>query len=233
MFGSLDNNIKVGTTLPYLKVKLPPLINTTNPAEKFLPLTQDSKTFETLNIVVKNSNDAVGAKTLPTMAEDYALKLEAEAGTLTSTSWVGALRGLETLSQLIVYSGDGFILPNLPINIEDQPRFKWRGILLDTARHYFDIETIEKVIQGMGFAKLNVLHWHIVDSQSFPFESKKFPEITKHGSYLYPHLVYSLVRRKVIFESLASLTLPAAVEAAENQGRLQVGSGTSRRIPYV
>ena len=191
MFGSLDNNIKVGTTLPYLKVKLPPLINTTNPAEKFLPLAHDSKVFETLNIVVKNSNDAVSAKTLPMMAEDYALKLEAEAGTLTSTSWVGALRGLETLSQLIVYSGDGFILPNLPINIEDQPRFKWRGILLDTARHYFDIETIEKVIQGMGFAKLNVLHWHIVDSQSFPFESKKFPEITKHGSYLYPHLVYS------------------------------------------
>ena len=80
MFGSLDNNIKVGTTLPYLKVKLPPLINTTNPAEKFLPLAHDSKVFETLNIVVKNSNDAVSAKTLPMMAEDYALKLEAEAG---------------------------------------------------------------------------------------------------------------------------------------------------------
>ena len=192
VFDSMTNNIKVGETLPYLKVKLPPLVNTTNPALKFLSNVNDNTPFfNTLNIVIKNTDGTVRADTLGSMEEDYTLNLDTESGTLEALTWVGALRGLETLSQLIVYTGEGFLLPNLPIEIEDAPRFKWRGVLLDTARHYFDIESIEKVIETMAFVKLNVLHWHIVDSQSFPYDSHIFPDLAKYGSYSYPKLIYT------------------------------------------
>jgi len=65
--------------------------------------------------------------------------------------------------------------------IRDSPRFQYRGLMLDTARHYIPIPILKKQIDSMAYNKLNVFHWHIVDDQSFPFEMKKYPNITKNG----------------------------------------------------
>lgn len=68
------------------------------------------------------------------------------------------------------------------VKISDQPRFVWRGLLIDSARHFFSVETIKRQIDGMAAAKLNVLHWHLTDDQGWRFESKKFPLLTAKGS---------------------------------------------------
>lgn len=67
--------------------------------------------------------------------------------------------------------------------IVDEPRYLHRGLLLDTARHYIDISNIKKILDGMSYIKMNVFHWHIIDDQSFPYESALYPEMSAQGAY--------------------------------------------------
>ncbi|XP_010253321.1 PREDICTED: beta-hexosaminidase 1 [Nelumbo nucifera] len=96
----------------------------------------------------------------------------------------GALRGLETFSQLCSfnYGTKTVEVYNAPWYIHDEPRFVFRGLLLDTSRHYLPINVIKQVIESMSYAKLNVLHWHIIDEQSFPLEIPSYPDLWK-GAY--------------------------------------------------
>ncbi|XP_019452564.1 PREDICTED: beta-hexosaminidase 1-like [Lupinus angustifolius] len=96
----------------------------------------------------------------------------------------GALRGLETFSQLCSfdYTTKTVQIYKAPWSIRDKPRFAYRGLLLDTSRHYLPIDVIKQIIESMSYAKLNVLHWHIIDKQSFPLEVPSYPNLWK-GSY--------------------------------------------------
>lgn len=116
--------------------------------------------------------------------ESYELNIN-NVATLTAPSIWGALYGLDTFSQLVqreVPNG-GFILRGTPIMISDAPRYPWRGLLLDTSNHFLELSTIFRLIDGLSAAKLNVLHWHIMDSYSFPFASEKFPELHEDGRW--------------------------------------------------
>ncbi|KAJ3082241.1 hypothetical protein HK102_001836, partial [Quaeritorhiza haematococci] len=75
-----------------------------------------------------------------------------------------------------------FMIKHVPVFIEDYPRFMHRGLLLDTSRHWYPPSVMMKLIDAMGWAKFNVLHWHIVDSQSFPLKSDALPDLAK-GAY--------------------------------------------------
>uniref|UniRef100_A0A1A9WD41 Beta-hexosaminidase n=1 Tax=Glossina brevipalpis TaxID=37001 RepID=A0A1A9WD41_9MUSC len=99
-------------------------------------------------------------------------------------NFYGIRHGLETLSQLIVYDDirrELQILSN--VSLDDKPAFKWRGILLDTARNFYSVEAIKRTLDTMASVKLNTFHWHIIDSQSFPMEVKARPELHKIGAY--------------------------------------------------
>ncbi|OVA10638.1 Glycoside hydrolase family 20 [Macleaya cordata] len=91
----------------------------------------------------------------------------------------GALHGLQTFSQLCQFNFTTRIIEvhQAPWNIADQPRFSFRGLLIDTSRHYLPLPTIKNVIDAMAYTKLNVLHWHIVDSQSFSLEIPSYPKL--------------------------------------------------------
>lgn len=91
----------------------------------------------------------------------------------------GALHGFQTFSQLCSFNFASRVLEvhMSPWTIIDQPRFSFRGLLIDTARHFLPLPVIKKVIDSMSYAKLNVLHWHIVDTQSFPLEMPSYPKL--------------------------------------------------------
>lgn len=95
----------------------------------------------------------------------------------------GAIRGLETLSQLLWCSPSGSTIFINQTFIRDYPSFPHRGLHLDTSRHYISKHKILMNLETMAFNKLNVFHWHVTDDQSFPFVSRTFPELSKQAAY--------------------------------------------------
>ena len=112
--------------------------------------------------------------------ESYQLAIDATRATLKAPTVVGALRGLETLLQLLDGDRDGFFLP--AVMVDDAPRFPWRGLLIDVGRHFIPVEVIKRNLDGMAAVKLNVLHLHLTEDQGFRIESRKFPKLHQLGS---------------------------------------------------
>ncbi|HTS35316.1 MAG TPA: family 20 glycosylhydrolase [Candidatus Solibacter sp.] len=112
--------------------------------------------------------------------ESYSLTVTDSAAQLNAPTQLGVIRGLQTFLQLVQVTPTGFAIP--AVTIKDQPRFPWRGTLIDVSRHFIPIEVLKRNLDGMAAVKLNVLHWHISDDQGFRAESKKFPKLTGMGS---------------------------------------------------
>lgn len=112
--------------------------------------------------------------------ESYRLEVTDKQARIVAPTVVGALRGMETFLQVLEGDRDGFYLP--AIEIQDQPRFVWRGLLIDVARHYEPMEVLKRNLDAMAAVKLNVLHWHLSEDQGFRVESKKFPKLHSMGS---------------------------------------------------
>ena len=109
--------------------------------------------------------------------ESYALIIDNSSATLSAQTIYGALRGLETFSQLVTfdYDTETYQITNGPWVIRDTPRFNHRGLMIDSARHYLPVSSILSTIDSLAYAKLNVLHWHVSDEQSFPIQIKSYP----------------------------------------------------------
>ncbi|XP_040565852.1 LOW QUALITY PROTEIN: beta-hexosaminidase subunit alpha [Lepeophtheirus salmonis] len=129
------------------------------------------------------------------MDESYELKINTNdkpgKALITSASVWGLLHGLESFSHL-VYIND--TLQNFVVKstyVRDFPRFSYRGILIDSSRHFLSKNLILDTLDLMEMNKFNVLHWHITDDPSFPFVSQKFPELSKKGAYDPKTHVYS------------------------------------------
>lgn len=115
--------------------------------------------------------------------ESYTLELSSGSSTLqitANTTW-GALHAFTTLQQLVISdssSGGGLIIEQ-PVYIEDAPLYPWRGIMVDTGRNFITKDKIQEQIDGMALSKMNILHWHLDDSQSWPVQMDTYPEMTK------------------------------------------------------
>lgn len=112
--------------------------------------------------------------------ESYELSVEPHRIQLTAITDLGALHGLETLLQLMVSNDEGNHFPS--ITIIDEPRFPWRGLMIDVARHFQPVNVVKRNIDGLAAVKMNVLHLHLSDDQGFRIESKKFPRLTQEAS---------------------------------------------------
>lgn len=106
---------------------------------------------------------------------------------ITSKSVWGALRAFETFSQIVHTNDKNHLLVN-QTEITDAPRYKYRGFLLDTARHYLPKKIILANLDALAYNKLNIFHWHLVDDQSFPVVSKKYPTLSQKGAYTQRHI---------------------------------------------
>ncbi|OWF43172.1 Beta-hexosaminidase subunit beta [Mizuhopecten yessoensis] len=131
--------------------------------------------------------------------EAYNLTVASPTSQLVAKTVWGALRGLETFSQLIYEGLDGQFEVNKTV-IVDFPRFQYRGILLDSSRHFLTVEVLKKNLDAMAYNKFNVFHWHIVDDQAFPYESILFPQMSATGSYFGLSHTYTQAQIKAIVE---------------------------------
>mmetsp|Transcript_48502 Transcript_48502/g.76632 ORF Transcript_48502/g.76632 Transcript_48502/m.76632 type:complete len:581 (+) Transcript_48502:59-1801(+) len=120
------------------------------------------------------------------VGEGYKLYVNASGVHIEADSPAGVQYALESLSQLVFFDFDKLLYVTqsvLPLIIEDRPRFPHRGLLIDSSRHFLPVETIKHLINSMSYTKLNVLHWHITDSESFPIMSRVAPELAKKGAH--------------------------------------------------
>ena len=123
--------------------------------------------------------DAVSNLTISSN-EAYSLEVKENNILINATTDVGALRGLETLLQLVNFNKEGYYFEGVIIN--DAPRFVWRGLMIDAARHFQPISVLKRNLDAMASVKLNVFHWHLTDDQGFRVESKAFPRLHKLAS---------------------------------------------------
>lgn len=137
-------------------------------------------------------------------------------------TYFGARHGLETLSQLIWRdeTSNGVVLKVLKgATIRDAPKFPYRGILVDTARNFFSVPSLKRVLIGMSASKLNVFHWHISDSQSFPFDSPRVPQMAKYGAYS-PEMIYTAqdVEEIVAFARVRGIRVVIEIDTPAHAG---------------
>lgn len=112
--------------------------------------------------------------------ESYHLKIWASGVRLTAANPLGVLHGLQTFLQLVRITPQGFSAP--AVSIDDNPRFAWRGLMIDSGRHFMPVDVIERNLDGMEAVKLNVFHWHLSEDQGFRVESKVSPLLQEKGS---------------------------------------------------
>jgi hexosaminidase len=131
----------------------------------------------TITITIAKSVDPLPQ---PDSDESYYLQVNSEGVKLEAATRFGAMRGMETLLQLVQNSGRNSAIPY--VEIHDSPRFPWRGILIDSARRFMPLETIRRQIDGIASARMNVFHWHLTDDQGWRFASTHFPQLQQKGS---------------------------------------------------
>jgi hexosaminidase len=112
--------------------------------------------------------------------ESYSLSVTPSGVEIDAPTELGAMHGLESLIQLVQPSGSGYIIPS--VTIHDTPHFRWRGLMIDCARHFEPVSVIERTLDGMAAVKLNVFHWHLTDDQGSRIESRVYSQLTAKGS---------------------------------------------------
>ncbi|KAH8052085.1 N-acetyl-beta-D-galactosaminidase [Aureococcus anophagefferens] len=118
------------------------------------------------HIVVRAPDD--GAPPAYGDDETFELVIAPGAGSLRAASFAGALRGLEAFAQCTVRLGAKVVVNSTRTNVTGAaPKFAYRGVMVDSSRHFLPVPTLEAILDGMAASALNVLHWHLVDAQSF------------------------------------------------------------------
>lgn len=121
--------------------------------------------------------------------EEYSLTVTRKGAEVSASGTSGIVYAIQTLSQLLppAFFGNAAVPQedwSIPcMTVRDKPRFAYRGLMLDCARHIFSVEEIKRVLDVMAFHKLNALHWHLTDDQGWRIEIKKYPKLTEVGAF--------------------------------------------------
>lgn len=173
----LDKNTKVVVPKKFQAVLIPYL------AEKFF---NDLG----LNLTYSYRNPEVGEKhilfrldkRLSVRDEGYLLEVQPESIVVTAKDYGGLFNGFQTLRQTFSLENTGTVkVPGM--TVKDNPRFGWRGIMLDVSRHFQPKEFILKHIDVLSSYKVNKFHWHLTDDQGWRIEIKKYPNLTEKGAW--------------------------------------------------
>ncbi len=127
--------------------------------------------------------------------ESYQLEIKSDKITINATSDLGAIHALETLLQLLQNTSNSYYFPTATIS--DFPRFKWRGLMIDAARHFQPIDVVKRNLDAMAAMKMNVFHWHLSDDQGWRIEMKKHPklhQLASDGDYYTQEEIKNIVK---------------------------------------
>lgn len=116
--------------------------------------------------------------------ETYEIAMKGQQIVLSSESPYGAIRGIETLLQLVQSTSEGYFIPQ--VSIKDEPRFRWRGVSYDTSRHFIEFDVLIRQLDAMASAKMNVFHWHFWDDQGIRIQTDSWTRLwseTTDGNY--------------------------------------------------
>jgi hexosaminidase len=173
------------------------------PTTKFYAPTPEAKTVATffaarvkkstgytLGNATQEGKGVISLKIDPSISnkEGYTLDVTSSEVKIAAKTDAGLFYGMETLLQLLPAEIESAKLVsnvawNIPaVSIKDEPRFEWRGMMLDACRHFIPIENVKKQIDVLAMFKVNRLHWHLTDDQGWRIEIKKYPKLTQIGS---------------------------------------------------
>ncbi|KAF5398701.1 Beta-hexosaminidase subunit alpha [Paragonimus heterotremus] len=160
-----------------------------------------SGTITTMEIEIAENCDELSEKLWPEheMNERYSVYVKPKTVVIRAETVWGALHGLETTSQLFYRTKQNLRVIQAQ-ELHDNARFGHRGFLIDTSRHFLPVETIFQFLDAMAMVKMNVLHWHIVDTQSFPYQSYTYPKLSDMGAYDSIAYVYTKIAVERILE---------------------------------
>lgn len=148
-----------------------------------------------LPIAEKKKKNAIILKIVPSAEgaeiskEGYHLSSTNKTVTITANTASGLFYGVQTLRQLFPAEIESEVTKtgvawNIPVvEIKDQPRFQWRGVMLDCVRHFFPTSHIKNILDQLAAHKMNTFHWHLVDDQGWRVEIKKYPELTATSAW--------------------------------------------------
>lgn len=141
-----------------------------------LPVKQNAGGGPSITLSTRGAPESLGD-------EGYQLQVSDKGAVLRARSETGLFYGCQTLLQLLPLqpARGGWSIPCL--SIEDQPRFRWRGLMLDVSRHFFTKQEVERLLDEMAWHKMNVFHWHLVDDQGWRIEIRKYPKLTEIGAW--------------------------------------------------
>jgi len=138
-----------------------------------------------LPIVKKATKDYIKFNSLKNIkglkAEGYSLKSDSKGVLIEGNSDIGTFYGMQTLIQLLPVEKSN-ALKIAAVTVKDQPRFEYRGAMLDVARHFFPVSFVKKYIDYLALHKFNYFHWHLTEDQGWRIEIKKYPKLTEIGS---------------------------------------------------
>lgn len=132
-------------------------------------------------IVIRRRTDAA-----VTQAEGYTLDVTSKEASIVARDESGLYYGAVSLWQLFTAHASGTTATVPAVRIDDWPRFGWRGLMIDSARHMQSVADIERMVDQMALHKLNTLHWHLTDDQGWRIEIKRYPELTRTGAWRTP-----------------------------------------------
>jgi hexosaminidase len=135
--------------------------------------------FKREQLVIKTAGPSAPVQQLGE-DESYHLEITPTGALLTAPNPLGVLHGLQTFLQLVHSTPEGFAVA--AVTIDDRPRFPWRGLMIDSGRHFMPLDVIRQNLDGMEAVKMNVFHWHLSEDQGFRIESKTFPLLQEKGS---------------------------------------------------
>ena len=177
-------------------------------------LTSSSAYIQSISLQQTASDPAdVMKPSIGSVDESYQLSMS-EAGnvTITAASSIGLLYGLTTMTQLFYKHTCGGVYTNMaPAEISDKPKFPWRGLNIDTSRTFKPMADMYLMIDALSYNKMNRMHWHITDAQSWPLEIPSMPELTAKGASA-PWQIYTTSDVRALQEYAALLGVEVVME---------------------